>query len=152
MMWVSINRRGITRTVILVGAWAIKVPSFRYGKFKWRWRSFLNGLLANLQEVDFAATGWPELCPVVRSSRLGLFVVMPRVRVMTDEEFCEFDYVGFITREDYYARENLRSKEKNFLGREGAISEPAGFLIPAERKADSFGWLDGRIVAIDYGN
>jgi len=45
---------------------------------------------------------------------------------MTDEEFEGFDYVGFVFGDDYN--------------------------IPAEAKSDSFGWLDGKIVAVDYGN
>lgn len=104
----KIIRSGVTRTVILIGSYAIKVPSFRYGAFKWRWRSFLNGLLANLQEVEFSDAKWPELCPVIRSSRFGLFLVMPRVQVMTDAEFAVFDYVAFVTRGDHCAEENLR--------------------------------------------
>lgn len=30
--------------------------------------------------------------------------------------------------------------------------ERADYVIPAEFKRDSFGWVDERIVAIDYGN
>lgn len=142
--------RGCTRTVLLIGSWAVKVPSFRYGnEFRWRWRSFLNGLLANMQEVQFSETAWPELCPVRLNDPFGLLIIMPRVRIMTEEEFGEFDWRGFVTRGDAYAGENLRLQAGHNY-RAGA--EPAGLLIPAERKHDSFGWLDGRVVAVDYGN
>ena len=145
---IKINRQGVTRTVIITARWAVKVPSFRYGAFRWRWRNFLNGMLANLQEANFSDARWPELCPVLRSCPLGLWLVMPRARVMTDEEFSDFDYVEFVTRGDHYARENYRLRHGQC--REGA--EPEGLVIPAERKADSFGWLNGRVVAVDYGN
>jgi len=79
-----------------------------------------------MQEVTFAKAGWPELCPVRYRLPLGLLVVMPRVRVMTTEEFAEWDVDRFIEKDDYY--------------------------VPAEKKYNSFGWLNGQIVAIDYGN
>jgi hypothetical protein len=43
---------------------------------------------------------------------------------MTEDEFAQFDSVGFC--------------------------ELGNAVIPAERKSDSFGWLNGHIVAIDY--
>jgi hypothetical protein len=83
-------------------------------------------MLANMQEKCFSDAGWPELCPVKFSLPLGLMVVMPRVRVMTTEEFARWDVTKFVETEDYH--------------------------VPAEKKYNSFGWLDGRVVAIDYGN
>lgn len=112
---------GATRTVVLVGRWAVKVPSCRGG-----WRNFLIGLLANMQERTFSATGWPELCPVVFSLPGGWIVVMPR---------CE--PVGELTDEVYQR-----------------MTKHADYEVPAENKDDSFGWLGGeggRLVAIDYG-
>lgn len=91
----------------------------------WSWKLFLCGLLANMQERTFAACGWPELCPVVWSIPGGWVVVMRRARVLTDAEFAAFDAPTFCQCEDR--------------------------LVPAELKANSFGWLDGRIVAVDYG-
>lgn len=76
-------RTGITREVLLVRRWAIKVPKVRYG-----WRYFLHGILANLQEREW----WREwsnneqLCPVLRSSRLGFWLVMPRTEDVSDDE------------------------------------------------------------------
>lgn len=66
---------GITRTVLLFGGYAVKVPQHRYG-----WRKFLQGLLANDQE----AMWWREtrderLCPVLWSLPLGLMLVQRRV-------------------------------------------------------------------------
>lgn len=116
-----VDRNGISRTVLLVGRHAVKIPVLRYG-----WKKFLQGLLANMQEREFSKAGWPELCPVKFSLPGGFLLVMPRVQVMTDEEFDRFDYVGFVFKEDR--------------------------KIPVEPKSDSFGWLNGCVVAIDYGN
>lgn len=110
---------GATRAVLLTDRLAWKVPRMS------TWRTFLNGLLANMQEREFARTGWPELCPVVFSLPGGWLVVMRRARPLTCDEFNDFDSREFITRSDG--------------------------VIPVEEKPDSFGWLDGRIVAVDYG-
>lgn len=65
------------------------------------------------------------LCPVVFNLGGGFLIVMKRARILTWEEFCDFDY-------------------KTFRMTKAAV--------PVEQKADSFGWLDGEIVAVDYGN
>lgn len=57
---------------------------------------------------------------------LGLLVVMPRVQLMTEGEFNKKKMARFCEKEDYF--------------------------VPAELKHNSFGWLDGNIVCIDYGN
>ncbi|QSA96603.1 hypothetical protein [Methylococcus sp. EFPC2] len=110
---------GATRAVLLVGRMAIKVPRLS------TWRTFLNGLLANMQEREFWRTRWAELCPVLFSLPGGWLVVMPRAKPLTDADWCAFDTEEFIERSDG--------------------------VIPVEEKQDSFGWLNGRIVAIDYG-
>ena len=117
-----LNRNGATREVLLIGPYAIKIPSLR------EWRLFLHGLLANMQEKNISRlTNHVEgFCPVLFSLPGGLLVVMPRVRVMTDEEYEKFDYESLVDHPDY--------------------------RIPAEDKSDSFGWLNGQVVAIDYGN
>lgn len=83
-------------------------------------------MLANMQEVTFSKAKWPELCPVQWHLPLGFLVVMPKVDVLTDEEFSMMDIDAFVEKPDYY--------------------------IPIEKKANSLGWLNGQIVAIDYGN
>ena len=90
------------------------------------WRLFLLGLLANMQEALLAKTGWPELCPVLWSVPGGFLIVMRRARVLTDDEFLALDLEHWVQRE--------------------------GYRIPAEIKSDSFGYLDGDLVAVDYGN
>lgn len=111
---------GVTRRVLLIWSWAIKVPVMT------QWRLFLLGLLANMQEALWSKTGWPELCPVIWSTPGGFLLIMRRARVLTDEEFLVLNLEQWVQRPNY--------------------------LIPAEIKSDSFGYLDGRLVAVDYGN
>lgn len=115
------NRIGITREVILIGRYALKVPKLIYG-----WRLFLCGLLANMQEAEFGKSGWAQLCPVVWSIPGGWLVVQRRADPMTDDVWTNFDAEAFCVTDDY--------------------------ILPVEFKQDSFGILDGRIVAVDYGN
>ena len=89
------------------------------------WKMFLEGLLANMQEREFGRAGWPGICPVICSLPGGWLVVQRRALVMTEEEFAAFDAAAFVANPEY--------------------------TIPAELKADSFGWLDGMPVAVDYG-
>jgi hypothetical protein len=89
------------------------------------WRNFLNGLLANMTERACGRVSLPGFCPVVFSLAGGFLVVMRRARPLTPAEWAGFDPVAFCLRGDY--------------------------SIPAEPKEDSFGVLDGAIVAIDYG-
>jgi hypothetical protein len=90
------------------------------------WRLFLLGLLANMQERTFSRVGWPELCPVLWSLPGGWLVVMRRARELTREEFDQLDLEAWLDRGDY--------------------------MIPAEPKMDSFGWIGKQLVAVDYGN
>jgi hypothetical protein len=117
---------GTTRTVFLVGHWAIKIPSLV------EWRLFLMGLLANMQEAQFARLGWPELCPVICAWPLGVLLVMCRAEPLTRDQFFALNYGEWIKR-----GEDLPKGE---------------WVIPVENKLDSFGLLDGRIVAVDYGS
>lgn len=73
---VEVNRRGVTRTVLLIGRWAVKIPSLRGGSIGRRWmRSLVWGIDANLREIEWS--GMPNVCPV-RWSLLGLVNVYPR--------------------------------------------------------------------------
>lgn len=121
---IKINRQGCTRIVFLTKRYAIKIPICTDG-----FQAFLYGLLANMQERLFGRLPWYQemgTCPIVFSLPYGLLVVMPRVREMTDEEFLEFDVDGFLNQGSY--------------------------RIPGEAKSNSFGWLNGKVVIIDYGS
>lgn len=86
--------------------------------------NFLLGLLANRQEKLWNGVS-KKLCPVIFSFPLGFFLVMKRCELLSEWP-----------HNDFY---------ENF------INEP-GLLLPVEEKLDSFGILNGQIVAIDYGS
>lgn len=90
------------------------------------YRLFLNGILGNLQETGFSKLESEKLCPVKFSFIGGLLIIMPRAKPLSRSEFFSLDYGEFI-------------KDGNLT-------------IPVENKLDSFGWLNGKIVAIDYGS
>lgn len=125
MFWVE-KKQGTTRTVFLVGQYAIKVPVVA------KWRLFLMGLLANIQEQQFSILKLPELCPVLWAMPGGWFLVMRRARPLVQQDFDLLDYAEWIK-----AGKDLPKGE---------------WIIPVENKPDSFGILDGRIVAVDYGS
>jgi len=89
------------------------------------WRLFLHGLLANMQERKFSRCEWPELCPVILSLPGGWLLVMRRADPLSRDEFLALDYSAFAVTPDY--------------------------TVPVECKLDSFGKLNGRVVAVDYG-
>jgi len=113
---------GSTRTVVLVGNWAIKLPTTV------EWRLFLLGLLANMRERQFyTVLSWRhKLCPILWSIPGGWAVIMRRARILTDEEFIAMDLRDWATDEDG--------------------------VIPCEQKSDSFGYIGKRLVIVDYGN
>lgn len=90
------------------------------------WKLFLKGLLANMQEAAFSKAGWPELCPVLLGVPGGWLLVMRRARPLTREEFDSLDLEAWVDRGDY--------------------------VVPAEIKMDSFGYIGSQLVAVDYGN
>jgi hypothetical protein len=117
---IGINRKGATRIVFLTKKHAIKVPRVD------SWKTFLTGLLANLQERTFSTTGWEELCPVIFADPLGIFVIMPKADPLDSRTFRCLDYDNFVNKIDY--------------------------VVPVENKIDSFGFLDNKVVAVDYGS
>lgn len=119
-------RRGITRTVLLTGRWAIKVPSLRaYDEgLRGRLWSLTRGVQANQSEATWGrhTYGADALCPVLRSLFGGLINIYPRCDPVP------VDAAG-----------------------EALIDLPAAQDIPlGDAKPDNFGLLDGRPVWIDY--
>lgn len=116
----QIIRTGISRTVILVGRYAVKVPSLRghvTGGVRGRMAGFAHGMLHNQSEAiwhnyeDWAG----RVAPVLHSWLGGLVNVYPR---------CE------------PAPENAELFELN----------PS----PGDIKPDNYGLLGGRLVRVDY--
>jgi hypothetical protein len=139
----------------------LKFPGrWKWDSRKWWWDFLLRGLLSNMQEKRFAATGWPELCPVAFSLPGGLLIVMPRAAPLTDAEWKDIDYRALVTRGEGYAEDNFDAWAGSWHQGDGgqplhAIiignAEPEAGIVPAEYKRDSFGVMNGRIVAVDYG-
>lgn len=111
---------GATRTVFLIGKYAFKIPKMS------SWKSFLTGLLSNMQESTFSKIGHEKLCPVLFSLPGGFLVVMPRALPLTVRRF---KYLGI---------KKWRDTKDMF--------------IPVENKHSSFGIVDNKIVAVDYGS
>lgn len=113
-------KKGATRFVVLTSRYAFKIPRLI------SWKSFLQGLLANMQERTFAQTKWSQLCPVYWGDPLGILVVMPRCMPLRRDFWNSFDFESFRNQLDY--------------------------AVPVENKYDSFGYFKGKPVAIDYGS
>jgi len=120
---------GCTRHVLLVGRYAIKIPRLNYG-----WQLFLKGMLGNIQEVLFSSMNDKRMCPVLFSLPGGFLLVMPRCEAVSVDRFEILDITVFNSEYDYDAQKFIRCK------------------VPVERKPDSFGIYQNRIVAVDYGS
>jgi hypothetical protein len=86
------------------------------------WTLFLFGLLANMQEKLFSGV-WEELCPVVFAIPGGFCTVMKRAQPIDESKWEELSQ-----------------------------TIPEHIFNIAESKSINYGWLDGKIVAIDYGS
>lgn len=115
-------KQGCTRQVLLIGKYALKLPSF------FSWENFLRGLLGNIQETMlfrlWTKNGVKEHCPIILSFPGGFLNIMPRTKELNDSEFKTVDYK--------------------------ALCDKLGYI--PEYKSNSFGWLDGRVVCFDYGS
>lgn len=122
----KIIRTGVSRTVVLVARWAVKVPSLRGGTGGYRgwltgmmW-SFTRGIQANISEAEWWRNDHDDgLCPVLWSL-LGLVNVYPRCDAV-DENTRDIDY-------DKIAR----------------------FLPATDKKVSNLGWLGPRLMWVDY--
>lgn len=86
------------------------------------WKMFLYGMLGNMNERTWS--GQKGLCPVLWSVLWGFCNIMPRCEALTDDEFARL--------------------VPEHWGKGCALPE-------VEIKTCSFGRLQGKIVAIDYG-
>lgn len=114
-------RRGICRTVLLIGPYAIKVPRLKGGISPtgrtWMW-TIPRALLANQSEVDWR--GVEGVAPVLHSWLGGLINVYPRCEPWPEDgPEPDYDAIGV----DW---------------------------MPRDRKPSNVGLLDGRPVWLDY--
>lgn len=134
-------KEGTTRIVFILKRIVIKVPNFRY-----QWDHGLKGLIANIQERR--TWRWNSgryekgtshlLCPVLWTSWGGWLLIMRRADVDShiDDVFEMAPYGNIDHADDVY----IRYKEHIDAGFGG------------DDKADSYGYLDGRLVKVDYGS
>jgi hypothetical protein len=119
---VRVVRTGVTRTVILVGRWAVKVPSLRaYGDgLKGVLWSFCRGVLANQSETEWCGYDRyvDNVAPVRRSWLGGVVNVYPRCSPLLD---------------------NIEEKDYPDVGPH-----------PTDAKRENVGWLGERLVWLDY--
>lgn len=108
---------GSSRTVILTKRLAFKLP------YIGRWRNFLWGLIANMNEADFDRMKDPRLAKVLFKIPAGFLIVMEKAEPLI--EFNEDDLKAFCMSGDW--------------------------ALPVELKKDSFGYINGELKAIDYG-
>lgn len=118
------------RPVIVCGVSRLVViigdTAFKF-PYPFSWRRFLLGLLANMTERTWwGFTQDVRLCPIRFSLPGGFLNVMPRCEALQPSDKLGDTYA------DYYIR---RYDD-----------------LPVENKADSFGYYQGNLVAIDYGD
>ena len=118
----EIKTDGSSRLVFLIWKWAFKVPKIHNYNYSYgRLYSFCIGIKNNILEYEFSKLQNPYLCPVIFHIR-GLLNVMPRLKVLTDQE-----YSALIITDDLV-------------------------IHIVEHKSTSWGWLYNKPVAIDYGD
>lgn len=121
-MSLHVVRTGITRTVILVGRYAVKVPSLRGGSSGDRLASFCDGILANKAERTWHDyEPWRgRVAPVLRSWAGGIIQVYPRCDPLPAGRWEEASDVPWLDPD------------------------------PGDHKAENLGLLNGRVVFVDY--
>jgi hypothetical protein len=112
---------GTTRVTLCVGRYAIKIAKGPRGSIC---NEFESALWTRTTE-----TRRKMLCPILATMPFGIAVVMPWARPLTENE-------------------------KNYLIKTDGFPDwdyvPPDETAPFEYKASDWGWLDGRLVALDY--
>lgn len=110
----------------------MRSPVVVLGRFAFKFARNVRGRASNLYEAKLYrsanATRRALLCPVVWGSRNGFVQIMRAAKPLT--EMMSFDeYVDIVDVWDYIPGEDS---------------------CPFEPKASDWGWLEGRLVALDY--
>ncbi|EPU3084357.1 hypothetical protein ACVV2V_002700 [Escherichia coli] len=125
----KVKTNGGTRIVILTERLALKFPRVD------SWRCFVQGLLSNMTEGQWRDFGNKHLCPIKYSNRFGLLVVMARAQEVTNEEKFKEDLSQLL--EDESVGVDPCELGVDFFEYDGT--------------SKNFGYIDGRLVKIDYG-
>lgn len=114
-------RRGITRVVLLLGPWAVKVPSLRSHDEGLRgvlW-GLARGIVANQSEWDWSTyESGQGVCPARASLLGGLVNIYPRALAIPEDRVIDYDAIGVVG--------------------------------PMDRKPRNVGILNERLVWLDY--
>ncbi len=116
-------KHGTTRTVFLIKKYAIKFPRIHHRFRGHRWKMFLRGILANIDENYWYKHSHKKerMCPVKMMFPLGLFLIMKRAEELTEKEYQLIN-------------------EKEFSG------------LPCDNKITNFGKINDNIVLVDYAD
>lgn len=122
-------KHGSTRTTFLVGRYAVKIPMLFGGEF----RLFLLGLIHNIDEHWRSYGSFKNAVnPVIFHIPGGWLNIYRRAEPLSEIQWLSFDY-------HYHCNYKCRFMD-NFIH--------INFI---ENKYDSFGVIDGEILAVDYG-
>jgi hypothetical protein len=126
---------GTTRVVLLIGRVAIKLARHKRGRA-------CNRFEADLFQSATAARK-AMLCPAVWCSKSGIVLIARRARPLTQQQF-----------NSIWGR-TLRRWDGDYSDSGPVLPDwdeggPRGLESPFEPKPSNWGWLDGRLVALDY--
>lgn len=121
-----ISKQGTTRIVFVFKSKVIKIPTIK------SWCLFLHGLLSNINEGEvYNNTNRNDLAKVYYYNKLGLFLIMERVSICSNEE--ALDLLEIL--EERYQDDTLRD------------------FIMDDYKTSNWGRRqDGTLVKVDYGS
>jgi hypothetical protein len=121
-----ISKQGTTRIVFVFSNKVLKIPTFK------SWSLFLHGLLSNINEGEvYNNINRNDLAKVYYYNKLGLFLIMERVSICSNEEALDL----LETLEEIYQNDTLRD------------------FIMDDYKTSNWGRRqDGTLVKVDYGS
>lgn len=126
MIKLYVSKQGTTRIVFVFKSKVVKVPTIK------SWCLFLHGLLSNINEGEvYNNTNRNDLAKVYHYNKLGLFLIMERVTICSNEE--ALDLLEIL--EERYQDDTLRD------------------FIMDDYKTSNWGRRqDGTLVKVDYGS
>jgi hypothetical protein len=120
----KLNRRGCTRLVLELRNVVIKFPNFTYS-----WEHFLKGLIGNIKERN--TYRWSErkdlLAPVLWCSWGGWVLIMQKADVERH-------------------RTEVYDGGRRFIYPEWSLND-----LDGDDKPENFGYIDNKLVKVDYG-
>jgi hypothetical protein len=121
-----ISKQGTTRIVFVFSNKVLKIPTFK------SWSLFLHGLLSNINEGEvYNNINRNDLAKVYYYNKLGLFLIMERVSICSNEEALDL----LETLEEIYQNDTLKD------------------FIMDDYKTSNWGRRqDGTLVKVDYGS